>query len=122
MLDGLDEVGDSDSRRLVWKWVEKQMLSYGNNFYMITSRPFGYRDNPQSCATTYADLMPAYSMKVSRLTVSRVFSLTVNKNTALFSFEFLPAFLDESQTVRTCRLSHTRDQIPCHHAVRSFRP
>jgi hypothetical protein len=43
LLDGLDEVGDSDSRRAFVAWVETQIRRYPNNDYVITSRPHGYR-------------------------------------------------------------------------------
>jgi hypothetical protein len=48
MLDGLDEVGDSETRRIVVAWVDRQMVLNGNNRFLVTSRPFGYRDNPIS--------------------------------------------------------------------------
>lgn len=57
LLDGLDEVGEPDLRRKVVAWVEKQlhaygqMHAYGQNPFVITSRPFGYRDNPISGVT-----------------------------------------------------------------------
>jgi YVTN family beta-propeller protein len=46
MLDGLDEVADPKVCKHVVVWVERQMQLYGNNRFLITSRPFGYRDNP----------------------------------------------------------------------------
>ncbi len=46
MLDGLDEVADSDLRHRVAAWVDAQMARYKNNQFLVTSRPFGYRDNP----------------------------------------------------------------------------
>ncbi len=46
MLDGLDEVAKPQLRRLVVAWVERQMQLYHNNRFIITSRPFGYRNNP----------------------------------------------------------------------------
>jgi len=45
MLDGLDEVADPNTRRNVVAWVDKQMVSYPNSHFLITSRPFGYREN-----------------------------------------------------------------------------
>lgn len=48
MLDGLDEVADTTTRQRVATWVEQQILSYRNNRFVITSRPFGYRSNPLS--------------------------------------------------------------------------
>ena len=46
LLDGLDEVADARLRQLVVKWVQRQMLAYGRNRFILTSRPQGYRDNP----------------------------------------------------------------------------
>ncbi|HID52334.1 MAG TPA: NACHT domain-containing protein [Anaerolineae bacterium] len=46
MLDGLDEVAKPQLRRQVVAWVERQMQLYRNNRFIITSRPFGYRNNP----------------------------------------------------------------------------
>ena len=46
MLDGLDEVAKPQLRRQVVTWVQQQMQLYANNRFIITSRPFGYRDNP----------------------------------------------------------------------------
>lgn len=45
MLDGLDEVAEPDVRKKVVAWVEKQIVSYPNNHFIVTSRPFGYREN-----------------------------------------------------------------------------
>lgn len=46
MLDGLDEVADSDTRQAVVTWVERKIAEYGQNQFVITSRPYGYRSNP----------------------------------------------------------------------------
>ena len=46
LLDGLDEVADVTSRRQVVTWVQQQMVAYGHNRFLLTSRPYGYRDNP----------------------------------------------------------------------------
>src|SRR5260370_10148976 len=46
LLDGLDEVADPEQRRQVVQWVQQQMIAYGKNRFIITSRPFGYRSNP----------------------------------------------------------------------------
>jgi NACHT domain/Sulfatase-modifying factor enzyme 1 len=46
MLDGLDEVSDLAVRRKVVAWVQKQIRAHGNNRFILTSRPYGYRDNP----------------------------------------------------------------------------
>jgi energy-coupling factor transporter ATP-binding protein EcfA2 len=46
MLDGLDEVADVQARRRIASWIEKQMLVYPRNTFIITSRPHGYKENP----------------------------------------------------------------------------
>jgi hypothetical protein len=51
MLDGLDEIADIKMRRQVVIWVEKCMEAYGNNRFIITSRPHGYKSNPLSNVT-----------------------------------------------------------------------
>jgi energy-coupling factor transporter ATP-binding protein EcfA2 len=51
MFDGLDEVADPDIRRKVVNWVEKTMIAYGKNRFIISSRPHGYKDNPLSGVT-----------------------------------------------------------------------
>lgn len=51
MLDGLDEVADVRVRWRVVAWVEQQMARYHGNRFIVTSRPFGYRDNPLRDAT-----------------------------------------------------------------------
>jgi energy-coupling factor transporter ATP-binding protein EcfA2 len=51
LLDGLDEVADPDLRRLVVEWVERQMTRHGNDRFIVTSRPFGYRSNPLAGVT-----------------------------------------------------------------------
>lgn len=48
MLDGLDEVADFDIRLKVVNWVEKQIQVPSQNWFIITSRPHGYRSNPIS--------------------------------------------------------------------------
>lgn len=46
MFDGLDEVADPQLRKRVADWVERQMMIYPKNWFIITSRPGGYRSNP----------------------------------------------------------------------------
>lgn len=46
MLDGLDEVADPILRQQTAAWVDRQMTLYKGNRFLITSRPFGYRNNP----------------------------------------------------------------------------
>jgi energy-coupling factor transporter ATP-binding protein EcfA2 len=51
LLDGLDEVADATQRQQMVTWVERQMKNYGNNRFVLTSRPFGYRENPLASVT-----------------------------------------------------------------------
>ncbi|MET8760893.1 NACHT domain-containing protein [Lentzea sp. NPDC004782] len=46
LLDGLDEVADQQNRRQVSDWVERQVASYPDNDFVITSRPHGYQTAP----------------------------------------------------------------------------
>src|SRR6266566_434716 len=48
LLDGLDEVADPETRQCIVKWVREQMVAYGRNRFILTSRPFGYSSNPIS--------------------------------------------------------------------------
>jgi hypothetical protein len=51
MLDGLDEVADISTRKIVVNWVDQCMASYGKNRFVLSSRPFGYKSNPLSNVT-----------------------------------------------------------------------
>jgi NACHT domain len=42
LLDGLDEVAREGDRRTVAAWVERQISSYPDNHFVITSRPHGF--------------------------------------------------------------------------------
>ncbi|HET9894684.1 MAG TPA: NACHT domain-containing protein [Streptosporangiaceae bacterium] len=42
LLDGLDEIARPEDRRAVAKWVERQIVSYSGNHFVITSRPHGF--------------------------------------------------------------------------------
>ncbi len=46
LLDGLDEVADPQVRKEVVSWVQTQMVAFRQNRFIVTSRPFGFRDNP----------------------------------------------------------------------------
>ncbi|MCA9998442.1 MAG: hypothetical protein KDE56_21920, partial [Anaerolineales bacterium] len=65
LLDGLDEVADPQMRRLVVAWVERQMVIYGGNRFIVTSRPFGYRTNPLG-GVTVLGVQPFSRAQVSR--------------------------------------------------------
>lgn len=46
LLDGLDEVADNSTRKAITAWIQRQLIMYGRNRFVLTSRPYGYRDNP----------------------------------------------------------------------------
>jgi formylglycine-generating enzyme required for sulfatase activity/energy-coupling factor transporter ATP-binding protein EcfA2 len=46
MLDGLDEVADENQRQAVSKWVNQQIEDYPNARFLLTSRPYGYKNAP----------------------------------------------------------------------------
>src|SRR5436309_4143418 len=46
LLDGLYEVADRLQRLKLVQWLEGQIKSYGKNLFLVTSRPYGYRENP----------------------------------------------------------------------------
>lgn len=45
LIDGLDEVADAATRRAMTSWIEKQASAQTGNLLLVTSRPFGYREN-----------------------------------------------------------------------------
>ncbi len=53
LLDGLDEVARRDDRRAVADWIERQIVQYRDNAFVITSRPRGYRKAPVSGAEIF---------------------------------------------------------------------
>ncbi|MBN2002048.1 MAG: CHAT domain-containing protein [Anaerolineae bacterium] len=46
LLDGLDEVIHPTLRKQVVRWIKEQMLAYPKSRFIITSRPYGYYENP----------------------------------------------------------------------------
>lgn len=50
MLDGLDEVKEQKRPQVV-AWVEKSMVAYAKNRFVLTSRPHGYKNNRLSHVT-----------------------------------------------------------------------
>lgn len=65
MLDGLDEVVDPKIRQAVVNWVQRQMVAYRQNRFLVTSRPFGYRSNPLS-GVTVLEIRPFTTEEVER--------------------------------------------------------
>ncbi|MBO3457710.1 SUMF1/EgtB/PvdO family nonheme iron enzyme [Aetokthonos hydrillicola Thurmond2011] len=58
MLDGLDEVADSNIRKSVSRWINQQMQDYPNAIFLLTSRPFGYKSAPVQAITTIVNVQP----------------------------------------------------------------
>lgn len=46
LLDGLDEIPDSSARIALVDWLVHQSSAQDGNLFVLTSRPFGYRENP----------------------------------------------------------------------------
>ncbi|MFC9250392.1 NACHT domain-containing protein [Amycolatopsis thailandensis] len=46
ILDGLDELGSAIARRAVIDWVEHKRIKYPKIVILVSSRPFGYKENP----------------------------------------------------------------------------
>jgi predicted NACHT family NTPase len=46
LLDGLDELAEAETRRETSDWIQRQLLIYGKNRFIVTARPYGYRSNP----------------------------------------------------------------------------
>jgi len=46
LFDGLDEIQSADGRREASSWLDEQNRSGGGNLIVVTSRKFGYHDNP----------------------------------------------------------------------------
>ncbi len=66
MLDGLDEVADSDERIKVSKWVNQQMTSYRKNLFILTSRPHGYSSAPIKKVGTVLEVLSFNSRQVKQ--------------------------------------------------------
>ena len=62
MLDGLDEVADETQRQQVSRWVDKQMQTYPDTAFILTSRPFGYKTARLQQDVTVLEVQP-FSLK-----------------------------------------------------------
>ncbi|MDF5719600.1 MAG: NACHT domain-containing protein [Rhizonema sp. PD37] len=58
MLDGLDEVADEYKRRMVIRWVDQQMQAYPDTAFILTSRPFGYKNAQLQQEVTVLEVQP----------------------------------------------------------------
>jgi energy-coupling factor transporter ATP-binding protein EcfA2 len=65
LLDGLDEVADPADRQYLIAWVQRQMNAYGQNRFVLTSRPHGYQDN-QLDGVTVLEVHPFTSRQVEQ--------------------------------------------------------
>ena len=65
LLDGLDEISDPTLRQQVVAWVQHQIQAHPKNRFLISSRPFGYRENPLS-GVTVLEVHPFTSSQVRR--------------------------------------------------------
>jgi lipopolysaccharide/colanic/teichoic acid biosynthesis glycosyltransferase/energy-coupling factor transporter ATP-binding protein EcfA2 len=46
LLDGLDEIADGAARTRLTEWLIYQSSAQSGNLFVLTSRPFGYQENP----------------------------------------------------------------------------
>lgn len=46
LLDGLDEIADGTTRARLTEWLIYQSSAQSKNLFVLTSRPFGYQENP----------------------------------------------------------------------------
>ena len=58
MLDGLDEVVDDSQRKAVSQWVNEQVSIYQKAYFLVTSRPFGYKIAPVENINIILDVQP----------------------------------------------------------------
>jgi len=66
MLDGLDEVADESQRQQVSRWVNQQMETYPDAAFILTSRPFGYRNAQLQQAVTVLEVQPFTPMQMQQ--------------------------------------------------------
>lgn len=62
MLDGLDEVADETQRNQVTTWINRQMLDYADTAFILTSRPFGFKNAPLQQVSAVLEVQP-FSLK-----------------------------------------------------------
>lgn len=64
-LDGLDEMRDDTARSMLVTWIENLANSHPENLVVLTSRPFGYRENPINGATV-VEIQPLSEEHINR--------------------------------------------------------
>jgi NACHT domain/Sulfatase-modifying factor enzyme 1 len=62
LLDGLDEVADEGQRKKVSRWVDQQIQAYPKSCFILTSRPFGYKNAALERIGTVVEVQP-FSLK-----------------------------------------------------------
>lgn len=65
LLDGLDEVADTQERELVSQWVNRQMQVYRQTVFIVTSRPHGYLNNRIDEVGIVLEVLPFNSEQVN---------------------------------------------------------
>jgi len=65
LLDGLDEVADTQAREAVANWIDRQIANYPRARFLVTARPQGYRDAPLRRADVL-EVMPFRPDQVDR--------------------------------------------------------
>ncbi|MGK7877887.1 MAG: SUMF1/EgtB/PvdO family nonheme iron enzyme [Xenococcaceae cyanobacterium] len=58
MLDGLDEVADETQRKRVSRWVSQQIQDYPHARFILTSRPFGFKNAPVERVAVVLEVQP----------------------------------------------------------------
>jgi hypothetical protein len=66
MLDGLDEVADQEQRNQVSKWINRQMLEYPETTFILTSRPFGFKNAPLDQVGIVLEVQPFSLREIER--------------------------------------------------------
>lgn len=70
MLDGLDEVADETQRQQVSRWIDEQIRAYPDARWILTSRPYGYRNAQLTEARTTLGVQP-FNLKQMELFLRR---------------------------------------------------
>jgi predicted NACHT family NTPase len=65
MLDGLDEVADPHQRKNISAWVDTQMKRYPKTAFILSSRPFGYRNAELKEVRTCLNVKPFNSKQIN---------------------------------------------------------
>jgi len=66
MLDGLDEVADEQQRNQVSRWINQQMLDYADSAFILTSRPFGFKNAPLERVGIVLEVQPFSLREIER--------------------------------------------------------